>query len=668
MERSSEQTAQLKTTIASIWQKSLPRVREQIDIIERAVIGLLDESLDPELQREAERAAHKLAGSCGSFGYRECSLFARELELMFEPAGTADARRASELVLQLRQQLDPDEPPAPTAASAHVEESTAAGDDVLIVDADATYATEVMRALRALGMSARHAPDHHAARTAVSAASPVVVLVSDGDDALTLLEWLRTEHDGIPAILISERGEFVDRVEAIRHGARAFLQKPIAAADIASAAVDVVARTRPERARVLAVDDDPLVLDLIASVLGGSGFEVHTQADPREFWRTLQDVQPDVLLLDHDMPHANGVELCRMVRSDPRWRSLPVIFITARTEADMVTSAFEAGGDDLVGKPIVPRELTARVRHRLERLRLMRQLTDTDPLTGLANRRKSEEKLLDYQRLADRYSQPFSLAMLDIDEFRWIKREHGHAAGDDALRAFAALLRSTFRGEDVVARWAGEEFMIGMYGMRRDDAVHRLGELLQTLREQPPVTDAGRQVRLSFSAGVAEYGADGDDIPALVRSADAQLTRAKEEGKARVMAAQPASDAALDVLVVEDDDTLGELLMHALETRGYRATRIADGQAAASALAGDAAYLRPRVVLLDVDLPGMDGISVLRSWKQAGVLGYTRVIMLTVRSGEREVMETLRLDAFDHVAKPFSTSVLMQRIRRALQP
>ena len=671
MDRSGEQhRTQLKTTVASIWERALPRVREQIDVIERAVVGLLEDRPDAELLREAERAAHRLAGSCGSFGYRESSAYARELELMFHGESEPDARRAAELVLALRRQVDPDVPAASTDPPL-ADTATPAGDDVLIVTADADLARDVIHALRVHALPARHAADVEAARAAAASARPAVFIMDAAAGAehhLELLEALGGGNGDVAAIVISERGSFIDRVEAVRHGARAFLQKPIPAADIAAAAADVLTRARPVRARVLAVDDDEVLLAVIASVLRDAGYDVHTQSDPRDFWRTLQDVQPDVLLLDQDMPHANGVELCRMVRSDLRWRSLPVIFITAATDPDMVSAAFDAGADDFIRKPIVPRELTARVRNRLERLQLLRQLTDTDPLTGLATRRRSEDKLADYQRLAERYSQPFCIALVDLDAFRNVNREFGHAAGDDALRAVAALMRNAFRGEDVVARWAGEEFMIGMYGMHRDDAVHRLGELQEKLRAQPLVTDGSAHPRLSFSAGIAEYGRDGRDIQSLIRSADTHLQLAKEQGKARVVAAEPAAERAMDVLVVEDDDTLAELLMHALETRGYHATRIADGQAAVAALAGENAYLRPRVVLLDVDLPGMDGISVLRAWKQAGVLGYTRVVMLTVRSGEREVMETLRLDAYDHVAKPFSIPVLMQRVRRALQP
>ncbi|HSO91791.1 MAG TPA: response regulator, partial [Arthrobacter sp.] len=127
-----------------------------------------------------------------------------------------------------------------------------------------------------------------------------------------------------------------------------------------------------------------------------------------------------------------------------------------------------------------------------------------------------------------------------------------------------------------------------------------------------------------------------------------------------------AADYDVDVVVVEDDPLLAELLRHALTTRGYRFRHFTDGRAAAGELAGNPPTLRSRVVLLDVDLPALNGFSVLRQMAITDNLAATRVIMLTAHSSETEIVIALELGAFDHVAKPFSVPVLMQRVRRAL--
>jgi DNA-binding response OmpR family regulator len=117
------------------------------------------------------------------------------------------------------------------------------------------------------------------------------------------------------------------------------------------------------------VDDDPELLAAVSAVLEPLGIEVHTLDDPLHFWTRLGEVDPDLLVLDIEMPHVNGIELCRVVRADPRRRALPVLFLTARVEPETVYRVFAAGADDYVPKPFVGPELVARIHNRLERVR-----------------------------------------------------------------------------------------------------------------------------------------------------------------------------------------------------------------------------------------------------------------------------------------------------------
>lgn len=181
-----------------------------------------------------------------------------------------------------------------------------------------------------------------------------------------------------------------------------------------------------------------------------------------------------------------------------------------------------------------------------------------------------------------------------------------------------------------------------------------------------------------FEAGADDVVARpfvGTDLAARVRNrlkraqvlrAQALTDRKEDEHAAMPTAVTVAADYDVDVVVVEDDPLLAELLRHAMTTRGYRFRHFSDGQAAAGELAGSPAALRSRVVLLDVDLPALNGFGVLRRMAVTNNLEATRVIMLTAHSSETEIVNAMELGAFDHVAKPFSVPVLMQRVRRAL--
>lgn len=131
--------------------------------------------------------------------------------------------------------------------------------------------------------------------------------------------------------------------------------------------------------------------------------------------------------------------------------------------------------------------------------------------------------------------------------------------------------------------------------------------------------------------------------------------------------APAAAKTNAEIAVVEDDLILAELLLHMLRNEGYEPEWFDDGGKAMEALAGENARLFPRVLLLDVDLPAVSGFGVLRAMAESGALERTRVIMLTAHASEEETVKTFELGAFDHVSKPFSLPVLLQRVRRALE-
>lgn len=131
---------------------------------------------------------------------------------------------------------------------------------------------------------------------------------------------------------------------------------------------------------VMVVDDDPQILAILRTLLEPWGLKVITLDDPRRFWEKLAASAPDLLILDIKMPHLSGFELCQLVR-DSRWGGLPVLFLTAQTDADTVNQVFAVGADDYVSKPIVGPELVTRIINRLERIKLLRSLAQTELLT-----------------------------------------------------------------------------------------------------------------------------------------------------------------------------------------------------------------------------------------------------------------------------------------------
>jgi len=342
----------------------------------------------------------------------------------------------------------------------------------------------------------------------------------------------------VPVIALTESNVLMDRVQAARFGARVFLQKSISADRILAEIGALLQRLQPIRPRILAVDADPATRRALSGLLASEGLDVSCLGDPLDFWSVLESTSPDLVVLDVDLPSVSGIELCRIVRNEPRWSSMPVLFLTARGDADTVQRIFTAGADDFVTKPVVGPELLTRIRNRLERSQLLRSLSESDPLTGIANRRRALETAERLLALARRHGQPLCVAVLDIDGFKQVNDRYGHRTGDRVLRRLAEVLHRKFRGEDVVGRWGGEEFMLGMYGMTGTDGERRLYDVLASFRSQE-FTEAGRPpLSVTFSAGIAEYPTHGNDFETLYRAADEALYRAKESGRSRIARAE----------------------------------------------------------------------------------------------------------------------------------
>ncbi|WP_421656379.1 response regulator [Leptothermofonsia sp. ETS-13] len=362
--------------IAEVWQRFQPRVDEQITVLEQAVAALSNRTLSGELRRQAEQEAHTLAGSLGTFGFEQASQLARTIEQQLQSSERPSSNQIhhlQSLIAALRQEI---------AGSENQDRSPAQTEKhplLLVIDSDRAIAESIVTEAANWGLRAEFAMDLAIAREIIQREQPDVILLDlavskHTIDCFNLLVELQQQIPSLPVLVFTAKEDLQHRLEVARLGGRAFLQKPMPATQILREVTRILHQTDPVDARVMVVDDDLQLLATVRTLLQPWGLHVTTLNNPNQFWETLEAVAPDLLILDIKMPNISGIELCHVVRNDGRWSGLPIVILTAYTDANTVNQVFAAGADDFISKPIVGPELVARIINRLERIKLLKNL------------------------------------------------------------------------------------------------------------------------------------------------------------------------------------------------------------------------------------------------------------------------------------------------------
>lgn len=370
------------------------------------------------------------------------------------------------------------------------------------------------------------------------------------------IETSEVSYDQVKAEIARGRDERpVDAATTPGRGDVVSVSSPASAAD---------SRSDGQRISVLAVDDDPVSLRLLTRHMQNESFEVTKAESGTEGLRKALREKPDILVIDHEMPDQNGLEVIEALRRSEVGSSMYILLVTGNDSDELLIKAFDAGVDDFVPKPFRPRLLSARIKAgvrianlsrkierdhntireknaELNRLnRRFRTASLTDPLTGLPNRRHCMDRLDAEWKAFARNEAPFAVIMLDIDRFKAVNDNHGHDVGDEVLQATSRAITGALRGEDEAFRLGGEEFMVLCRNARESDGA-MVAERIRRAVEGNIVDSPGFEKAVTVSLGVAGARSGVESLMALLKAADEAVYQAKNAGRNRVqLAGAPA--------------------------------------------------------------------------------------------------------------------------------
>ncbi len=297
---------------------------------------------------------------------------------------------------------------------------------------------------------------------------------------------------------------------------------------------------------ILIIDDsDNVRYQIIGTLKKIALFEHYSEArDGIDGFKSLIGSKPDLIICDLEMPRMDGFKFLQLVNSREDLKDIPIIMLTGREDRDLKIKGLEQGACDYVTKPFDPGELVARVKVQLkiktlqDELKrsneLLRELSNTDPLTRLYNRRYLTKILNSELNRSERYNENLTFVILDIDNFKKVNDTYGHQNGDAVLSAVAEIVLAGRRCYDIAARYGGEEFVLVLPGTSLQGGLtvaEHLRNDVQTISFEPPM----EKLAVTVSAGVATFPSPQvDDVDSLIRKADEALYRAKQNGRNRV--------------------------------------------------------------------------------------------------------------------------------------
>lgn len=523
----------------------------------------------PEKIQEFIRLVHNLTGSGATFGFHEISTTSRNIENFVQslldkgiPIPDEQMAQVNALLLELKGLIESssisdsgDDPQVQISKKKNKTNSESRL--VFLIEDDLKLAEELVLQLNPYGYVVRTFHSTHGVKEAINATPPDAiisdVMLKEGMQAgPKLIAEIKQEHsENLPVIFVSAQDNLKTRLQTVRAGSSAYLTKPLDVGSLIDTLDKLTTQEHADPYRIMIVDDSQTLASFYATTLESVHMETQIVTNPLTIFDSIEEFNPELILMDMYMPECTGIELSSVIRQQPTYLSIPIVYLSAETNIGKQLDAMSMGGDDFLTKPIIPAHLISSVTSRAERYRTLRSMMIRDSLTGLLNHTAIKERLDVELFRAKREKSPLSFAMIDIDHFKSVNDTYGHPTGDRVIKGLSRLLQQRLRKSDVIGRYGGEEFAVILPNTTHDTAQRVLDELRDGFSQIKHKSDS-IEFSISFSCGIAS-SAHTDNPVKLNDSADKALYQAKKYGRNQVTIFSVQTPTASNVIKLAEE-------------------------------------------------------------------------------------------------------------------
>jgi diguanylate cyclase (GGDEF)-like protein len=485
---------------------------------------------EAEAVRSLRDRLHKLAGSGGSYGFTDLSAIAREGErwLAANP-GSNETAKLDSLVERLQKAVQGAQGQLRGTAAG---QATAPPPRACIIMRSSPQRERIAQELRSAGYEVLFASRQDDPRQIAIEQLPHLLViggeVGDGDLSAIASNWTSVPERRPGAVVLVETLRPVDRLRAVAAGVDAVFPADQVEQKLPRYA-RTFARIGPPPSNVVLVDHEPARAARSTAALESAHIRVTSCGPSQSVSEALERGSPDVVLLSTRLANSDAFALARIIRLDPRYHLLPIVFVGSDTTAERL-AALRAGADDFVSSDVEPGLLIQTVIARAARGRRIREMVHRDGLTGLLNHATLLAELEGAVDFSQRYGEPLAFVLFEIAGFKSLAERLGPRAGDEVLLHAAGVFRSNVRASDVIGRYGGEAFGMLLRGASAGGASVLAQNLHRALGEQPARTSGGEVVQLDVKVGTAVFPRDGATAAELAQAADRSL-RSGEAGK-----------------------------------------------------------------------------------------------------------------------------------------